>query len=238
MPQFKRFDPAALRFLKALKRNNRREWFHAHKQEYEDLLRAPMVALVERLAGDVRAFAPELVVDPRRSIFRIYRDTRFSADKRPLKTHISAHFPNREIQGTRGAGLYFEVAPGWVWIGGGLYAPETSELHAVREQIAANPRHLRAIVESPAFRRAVGPLDGERLQRVPRGFPPDHEAAEYLKFRQFIGGREFPAGLATSPRFYATLVSTFRKVAPLVKFLNDAITSQRGAHDRMAASMR
>jgi uncharacterized protein (TIGR02453 family) len=123
----------------------------------------------------------------------------------------------------QGAGLYFEVTPSWVWAGGGLYAPDTSQLQAVREHIAAHLRQFRAIVESPAFRRAVGKLEGERLQRVPRGFAADHPAAEYLRFRQLIGGRQFPAAFATAPRFYAGLLGVFRSVAPLVGFLNDAI---------------
>lgn len=230
MPQFTRFDPAAIRFLNALKRNNRREWFQPRKDEYERLLRQPMLSLVERLDGDLRKFAPELVTEPKKAIFRIYRDTRFSGDKRPYKTNIAAHFPHRDLAGTCGAGLYFEVAAGWVWIGGGLYSPQTPELHAIRERVAENPRQFRAIVESPAFRRNLGKLEGEQLQRVPHGFPKDHEAAEYLKHRQFIAGREFPQSLASSPRFYATLVSTLKQVAPLVKFLNDSIVA--GARSR------
>jgi uncharacterized protein (TIGR02453 family) len=112
-----------------------------------------------------------------------------------------------------------------VWVGGGLYAPETSQLQAVREHIATNFRQFRAIVESPAFKRTVGRLDGEQLQRVPRGFAKDHQAAAYLKYRQFLAGREFPAAFATSPRFYAGVVNVFRQVAPLTRFLNEPLQS-------------
>ncbi len=99
------------------------------------------------------------------SLYRVYRDTRFSPNKAPLKTHVAAVFPCRGLKKHQGAGLYFEVSPGGVWVGGGLYAPDTSQLHAVREHIAANHRRLRAIVEAPGFRREVGRLEGERLQR-------------------------------------------------------------------------
>ena len=116
-----------------------------------------MAALVDRLAGDFRSFAPDLVANPKTAIYRIYRDTRFSDNKTPLKTNVAAIFPCRGLPKHQGAGLYLEVAPGWVWIGGGMYSPETSQLLAVREHIAANHRRLRAIVESPAFLRAVGP---------------------------------------------------------------------------------
>ena len=221
--RFTSFSPKALSFLRALKRNNDREWFRARKDQYERLLRAPMVGLIERLAGDFPAFAPDLVASPKTSLYRIYRDTRFSDNKAPLKTHVAAVFPRRGLAKHQGAGLYIEVAPAGVWVGGGMYAPDTSQIHAVREHIAANSRRLRAIVESPGFKRAVGTLEGERLQRVPRGFPKDHDAAEYLKYRQFLAGCEFPAAFAASPRFYGGVLKVFRQVAPLIAFLNEPL---------------
>ncbi len=221
------FSPKALSFLRALKRNNRREWFKARKEQYDVLLRAPMLELIERLDEDFRGFAPDLVASPKVSLYRIYRDTRFSSNKAPLKTHVAAVFPCRGLPKHQGAGLYLEVSPGWVWVGGGMYAPETSQLHAVREHIAGNLRQFRAIVESPAFRQTVGTLDGEQLQRVPRGFSRDHEAATYLKYRQFLAGREFPATFATSASFYPGVVKVFRHVAPLIRFLNEPLQPSR-----------
>ena len=217
------FSADALAFLRALKRNNRREWFKPRKERYETLLRAPTIALVERLAVDLRSFAPDLVASEKVSLYRIYRDTRFSENKAPYKTHVAAVFPCRGLPKHQGAGLYFHVSPDEVWIGGGMYAPDTAQLHTVREHIADNVRRLRAIVESPTFRRAVGALEGERLQRTPRGFPKDHEAAEYLRFRQFLAGAEFPPPFATNPRFYHTVVKVFRSVAPLIRFLNEPL---------------
>ena len=218
-----RFTPAALKFLRALKRNNRREWFNAHRDDYEAHVRQPMTVIIERLGVDFRAFAPELVASPRVSLYRIYRDTRFSENKTPYKTHVAAVFPTRGLAKHEGAGLYFHVSPEEVWVGGGMYAPQMPQLLAVRGHIAANVKRLRTIVESPAFRRQVGQLEGERLQRVPRGFPKDHDAAEFLKFRQFLAGREFPPALATSPGFYRTLITVFRRVAPLARFLNEPL---------------
>jgi uncharacterized protein (TIGR02453 family) len=216
-------SPEALVFLRALKRNNRREWFKPRKERYEALLQAPMTALVERLAADFRSFAPDLVASPKASLYRIYRDTRFSENKAPYKTHVAAIFPSRGLPKHQGAGLYFHVSPDEVWAGGGMYAPDTSQLHAVREHIATNLRRLRTIIESPGFRRGVGKLEGERLQRVPRGFPKDHEAAEYLRYRQFLAGREFPPSFATTARFYDGILKVFRQVAPLIKFLNEPL---------------
>jgi uncharacterized protein (TIGR02453 family) len=218
-----RFPPETLKFLRALKRNNRREWFLAHRDRYERHVRQPMVEVIERLGEDFRGFAPDLVASPSSSMYRIYRDVRFSENKAPYKTHVAAMFPARGLPKHEGAGLYFHVSPDDVWVGGGMYAPQTAQLHAVREHIASNLKRFRAIVESPVFRRAVGRLEGARLQRVPRGFPKDHEASEYLKFRQVLAGRELPPSFATSPKFYAALLNVFRQVAPLVRFLNEPL---------------
>jgi len=212
---FPGFSPDALAFLRSLKRNNRREWFQPRKEKYDALIKEPMLELIGCLNEEFARFAPEYITPPHKAIYRIYRDTRFSENKAPFKTQAAAVFPCRGLPKHQGAGLYFEVTPGWVWAGGGLYAPDTSQLQAVREHVASNWQRLRAIVESPGFRRRFGRLEGERLQRIPRGFPKDHEAAEYLRHRQFIAGCEFPAAFACSPRFYAGLVEVFRCVAPL-----------------------
>jgi len=220
------FTPKTLAFLRALKRNNDRAWFHAHRADYEAHVRGPMVAIVEQLAVDLRAFAPELVADPKLSLFRPWRDTRFSHDKAPLKTNVAAVFPNRTLGRMNGAGLYFEVAPAYVWIGGGVYAPDSAQLHAVREHIAAHHRQLDSIVRSPGFKK-IGGLKGEASARMPRGFAADHPAAAYLRHKQFLGFREEPAAFAASPGFYQELLKTMRTLAPLIRFLNEPIEARR-----------
>lgn len=227
------FTPKTLSFLRALKRHNEREWFHAHRDEFEAHCRGPIIAVVEQLAKDFRAFAPELIADPKVSLFRQFRDTRFSHDKTPLKTNVAAVFPNRTLGRMNGAGLYFEVSPTYVWIGGGLHEPETSQLHLVREHIAARHRQLDAIVKSPGFRK-IGGLQGQTLTRVPRGFDKDHKAAAYLRHKQFLGFREEPAAFATSKDFYKQLVWTMKTLAPLIRFLNEPLiaagSTRRKAH--------
>jgi uncharacterized protein (TIGR02453 family) len=217
-----RFPAEGLRFLKSLKRNNRREWFLKHRDDYEAHVKAPMLAILTQLADDVHGFAPELVVGPQ-CLYRIYRDVRFSPNKAPYKTHVAASFPTRGLPRHEGAGLYFHVSPEEVWIGGGMYAPQTAQLHAVREHIVGNLRRFRAIVESPAFKRQYGPIHGEQLQRVPRGFPKDHEAAHYLRFRQFLAGCELTPTAATTPRFYPAIVAAFKQAAPFIRFLNEPL---------------
>lgn len=156
-------------------------------------------------------------------MYRIYRDTRFSADKRPLKTHAAASFPRRGLPRHQGAGLYFEVAGDWVWIGGGMWAPEPPQLLKVREHIADTWPELQTTLRKRAFRERLGELGGDTLARVPRGFPASHPAAEYLKHYRFVAGREFPAAFAHDRAFYPTLVKTFKTVMPLVRFLNEPL---------------
>lgn len=220
------FTKKTLSFLRALKRHNDRDWFRAHKDDYETHVRQPMIAVLDRLARDMKSFAPEIVSDPKVSLFRIYRDTRFSHDKRPLKTTMGAHFPDRALGRGMGAGLYFEIAPDWVWMGGGFYMPEPADLHAVREHIASTHPRLHRIATSASFTRIFGELDGARLSRVPRGYLKAHPAAHYLQFKQFLAGREFEASFAASRTFYQELLRTFRAAAPLVRFLNTPLRAR------------
>jgi len=222
-----RFTNDTLKFLRALKRNNDREWFKSRKDEYQRHVREPMLAVIAQLAHDFQRVAPEIIASPKASLYRIYRDTRFSADKSPLKTNAAAVFPWRGLAKHEGAGLYFEVAPGWVWAGGGMYAPRPPQLLQVREHIAETWPEIGRIAKSKAFVSQVKTLDGGRLTRVPRGFPADHPAAEYLKHRQFLAGRQFPPEFATHQDFYPTLLATFKAVVPLIRFLNTPLSGTR-----------
>lgn len=222
MPGTAPFAPEALAFLRALKRNNRREWFHARRGDYDRLLHAPMQAAIVRFGDEFRSFAPELMADPKRSVYRIWRDTRFSGDKRPLKTNVAAVFPHRSGTRHSSAGLYFEVSSEWVFAGGGLYMPESQGLHRIRERIAEDPGAFARIVQAPAV-VACGGLKGETLKRVPRGFAADHPAAEHLKRKQFLIWGEWPPDLATSAEFWPELLTVFRATAPLVRYLNVAM---------------
>ena len=222
-----RFPPKTLSFLRALKRNNKREWFAPRKEQFEQDVRAPMIAVVEQLARDFRTFAPELEASPKTSIFRIYRDTRFSEDKSPFKTNIAAAFRWRTLPKGQSAGLYFEVTHGWVWIGGGYYAPDTPHLVRIREHISGTYPEIQRLTRKPAFKKLFGALDGEQLSRVPRGFAKDDPSADYLRYRSFLAGREFPAAFATRPQFYPTLVTTFNTAMPLLRFLMQPIDPKR-----------
>src|SRR3990172_7699543 len=178
------FPQEGVAFLRQLKRNNNRDWFQAHRDGFARWVRAPMRELVLSLGEAFRRFAPEMVADPRVSLYRIYRDTRFSRDKSPYKTQVAAVFPVRGLPKNSGPGLYFHISPEEVLIGGGIYMPDPLLLRAVRERIAAFPREFLSIVEGKRFRKAFGELEGEQLQGMPKGFLADHEAAEYLRHKQ------------------------------------------------------
>ena len=221
-----RFTPRTLTFLRQLARHNDREWFREHRDEYEAHVKAPMIALIERLAVDLPGIAPDLVASPKSSMYRIYRDTRFSANKAPYKTHVAAIFPHRALPKHEGAGLYVHVATDQVFVGGGLYRPQPRQLHRLREHVAANSERLRALAAAPAFRRNFGELSGERLKRVPRGFAADHPAGDLLRLKQFLAGCERPAAFATGPGFYPSLLRLFSHLAPLMDFLNAPLATR------------
>ena len=216
------FPREGMAFLGRLKRNNNREWFQAHKDSYERFVRAPMADLVLAIGEAFRRFAPEMVADPKVSIYRIYRDTRFSQDKTPYKTQVAAVFPVRGLPKNSGPGLYFHIAPEEVLIGGGVYMPEPELLRVVREQLMARPKQFLAIVESREFRKAFGELEGEQLKSAPKGFPAEHPAARYLRYKQYLFGEIHPASLATSPKFLPRLLNCFEKSMPLIRFLKVA----------------
>ena len=234
-PHFFTFPEVGLRFLRRLKRNNNREWFLANKAEYEESLRKPMEDLVETLALEFARFAPEFQASPRISLYRIYRDTRFSRDKTPYKTHVAAVFPPKGLGKHDGAGFYFHISTTELLIGGGLYMPSQEDLQVVRTAIASEHQRFKAIVQDRRFRRLFGELSGEQLSRVPRGFPADHKAADYLKLKQFLAGRNLSPEVATSPGFQKTLLETFAVLTPLLRFLNEPILRSRRDTQRKAS---
>jgi uncharacterized protein (TIGR02453 family) len=229
------FPIEGLRFLRSLKSHNNRPWFQERKEIYEDAVKRPMQDLVEALAVDFGAFAPELVASPKTSIYRIYRDTRFAKDKSPYKTHIAAVFPRKGLDKHGGAGLYFHIDPKEVLIGGGVYMPEPEDLNAIRSHIAEKTRDFKKIIEGHRFRKLFGEISGEQLSRVPRGFPSDHPAAAYLRYRQYLAARTLKAEAAISPSFYETLVETFKAMMPLIRFLNDPLIRNRKVRERQDA---
>jgi uncharacterized protein (TIGR02453 family) len=223
--RFGGFPPETLRFLRQLKRNNNREWFLAHKEVYELKVKAPMTELVLALGQAMVQFAPELIVDPKRAIYRIYRDIRFSPDKRPYKTHIAAIFVPWGIPKHTGACLYFHIDPAELMIAGGVYMPDPLTLRALRQHIADNWEDLRAITNQRNFKKMLGNLQGESLVRPPSGFQADHPAIDVLRQKQFYVAQTETAELAEGPDLFPRLLALFSAMMPLVRFLNVPLQS-------------
>ena len=220
-------------FFRALERNNRREWFAPRKELFDTQIRAPMVELDTLLNERLRTFAPEHVADePAKLLYRIYRDTRFSRDKTPYKTHIGATFAHRTLPRHGGAGYYFEVSHRCVGIAGGVYMPGPEELQAIRAAIAAKPKEFLAVIENPKKQRLLGPLQGERLTRLPKAWQThaDSPAAEYLKCQQFYWYVELPSSLALTPRLPGVLIRYFRAMTEGMEWFNKAILADRRKH--------
>jgi len=223
-PPFEGFPRRGLLFLKRLKRNNNRTWFEKHKSEYEDYLKLPMQSFVFALQPRFAAFAPEFDLSPKRSVFRIYRDIRFSNDKTPYKTHIAAHFVLRaKEKGFVGSGYYFHIEPGEVFVGGGIYMPESDQLKGIRKALAERSDEFLAIVKKPSFRKQFGNIEGEKLQRIPKGYDESHPMAEWLKLKQFFVGKSLPESACSKASLVDTVASICEAADPLVKFLNRAM---------------
>ncbi len=238
------FSAATLTFLRGLKRHNERPWFEAHRAEYEAVVKDPMRELIEELDVRLARFAPEIIGDPKRSMFRIYRDIRFSADKSPYKTHASCWFYHRD--GSRavgreaaggGAGFYFQIAPGDSFIGGGMWMPPREALVTLRDAIAEDAKRFERLATDRRVQRRFGGLDEEAvLRRVPRGFAPDHPAARWLKFQSFVTGRALSDAQAVSARLPALLEADFRLMLPLVRWINQRLGLRAYSAHRDAAT--
>ena len=221
--------PEAMTFLRALIRANRRdpvearEWFQTHKAEWESELKQPMLAILRAVTEAMESFAPEHVRAPEKSFFRIYRDTRFSADKRPYKEHVAAWWSHRELEKTSGAGFYFHVSPSEVIVAAGAYMPGKDQLAAIRNWLAVHHEEFRALLEAPGLRETFEEFEGNALTRPPAGFGADHPALDLLRCRQWGLSCTLPVEVALKAGFSAEIERRFRLAAPMVAALNGAI---------------
>jgi uncharacterized protein (TIGR02453 family) len=230
---FPGFPPEGLTFFRSLKRNNRREWFQPRKHIYDETLRAPMIELVTALDAEMMKFAPAHVREPESAIYRIYRDTRFSSDKTPYKTHIAAIFPHRGLAKHSCAGLYFSVSPEEVEIAGGVYMPMPEDLRAIRLHLLDQHEEFRRIVKGRTLRGLMGELQGDHLSRVPKGFPADHPAADLVRQKQWLVYVTLEPAIATTPKLFTEVVKRIRAMAPFLAFLNTPLLAAAKASRQM-----
>ena len=230
------FTPESLKFLRSLARHNDRLWFNPRKPIYERELKAPMLALIEEINHAFEDFAPDHIRPPHKAMMRIYRDTRFAADKRPYKSNVAAWWIRAGLEKTSGAGFYFHISPKDVTIAAGIYMPTREQLLALRRYIATHHAELRALLANKKLRAAMPELETPTLTRVPRGFPPDSPAHDLLLQQRWGVSATLPADLATSPSLLKEITRRFALAAPIVHLLNTPLTAVRAP--KPAASPR
>lgn len=219
------FRPEALTFLRNLARHNDRAWFTPRKPVFEAELKEPMLAAIRKITEAMLSFAPNHVRPAEKCIFRIYRDTRFSSDKRPYKTHVAAWWTHQGLGKTSGAGYYFHVSPKELIIAAGSYMPEKEQLAAIRHWLLDNHGDFRKLIRSPKVRRTFEEFEGNALTRPPKGFPKDHPALDLIQCRQWGLAATLPASEALKPSLSATIIRHFRIAAPIVDALNTPIAA-------------
>lgn len=223
---FTGFDRSFFAFLRALKQNNNREWFMEHKAQYQQEVEAPALAFVEALAPKLKKVSPRFVADPRRSggsMFRIYRDTRFSHDKTPYKTHIGLHFwhDGSDVSGIASKlesppSFYLHLAPSEIFGGGGCWHPDPVTLRKIRLRIDAAPKEWKSVLATKMD------IEGETLKRVPAGFPADHPFAVDLMRKDHFMSENYKAAEVNSVAFVDRYVETCARMTPFMKFLTAA----------------
>ncbi len=228
---FAGFPEEMVKFFRSLKRNNRREWFQPRKPLFDQHVKAPMLELAAAINRDLAKFAPEYVTEPKNAIFRIYRDTRFSADKTPYKTHIAASFSRRGSGGLGTGGFYFSVSNETIEIAAGIYHPDRDVMLLIRNHIADTYPELNRILADKKARKLTGNLQGDALTRAPKGFDPEHPAAGLIKMKDWLFDVTLEPSLATTPKLQSEIVTRFRAMAPLIQYLNRPLLARKPVRD-------
>jgi uncharacterized protein (TIGR02453 family) len=231
---FPGFPPEMVRFFRSLKRNNRREWFQPRKHLFEQHVKEPMLDLIAAINADLARFAPDYVTEPKEAIFRIYRDTRFSADKTPYKTHIAASFSRRGGERMGLGGFYFSVSPENIEVASGIWHPEREVMLKMRNHIAETHEELRRLLADKKARKLSGELKGNSLSRSPKGFDPEHPAADLIKMKDWVLDVALDPNLATTSQLHGAIVDRFRAMAPTLEYLNRPLLMRKPAHDPFA----
>jgi uncharacterized protein (TIGR02453 family) len=220
------FSQTALKFLTGLKKNNDRTWFDARKSTYETELKAPTLAIIEEINHALAPFAPEFIRPPQKIMMRIYRDIRFSKNKQPYKTHVSAWWARQGLEKTSGAGFYFHFGPDELRIAAGCYMPEKDQLLAIRRMLLERHEELRHFMSKRYLKDKMTPFDGLKMSRGPKGFPPDHPAMYLILCRQWGISTGLPASAALGPTLIKEIVSRFKLAAPMVQLLNEPLAGK------------
>jgi uncharacterized protein (TIGR02453 family) len=219
------FESRTLLFLEALEANNKREWFKENKSRYEDDVLDVALRFIISMQEPLAEFAPRFTAVPTRvggSLMRVYRDTRFSKNKLPYKTNIGIQFRHEQAKDVHSPGYYVHIEPDELFLGVGMWRPDSDPLRGIRERIAAKPAEWHRAMDSQPFRRNFS-LGGESLSRPPRGFDKELECIEDIKRKSFIAVRELKVEDCLKPQFQRTVESSFKSAKPFMRFLCKAV---------------
>jgi uncharacterized protein (TIGR02453 family) len=230
--------PEGLAFLRNLARNNDREWFTPRKAIYEAELKEPMLSIIRKVTDSMMDFAPAFVRPAEKCLFRIYRDTRFSANKLPYKTHVAAWWSHQGLEKTSGAGYYFHVSTKEVVVAAGAYMPEKDQLAAIRHWLLDHHAEFRKLLQRPSVRKAFSVFEGNALTRPPKGFPCEHPSMDLIRCRQWGLAATLPADEALKTNFAATLIRYFKIAAPVVDALNTPIAAAQAPKRKVLFGLR
>lgn len=211
------------KFLRQLAANNEREWFNANKQRYIDEVRDPLLEFIAVIGPRLAKISRQIVADPRPvggSLFRIYRDTRFSRDKRPYKTHAGLHFRHASERDVHGPGFYLHLEPGTIFLGAGIWHPEPAALKKIRDAIATKPKVWQSVLKRVDLDEGD---DGDRLKRPPQGYDPEHPFLDDLKRKSFTSSTSFTESQAIAADFPARFAKACERKRPLMEFLSRAV---------------
>ena len=225
MPSSKHFSPALFKFLRDLKANNDRDWFKSNKERYEEVLRDPAQRFISDFGPRLAKISPHFSADPRPvggSLFRIYRDVRFSKDKSPYKTHTGIHFRHKSAKDAHAPGFYLHIEPGTVFVGLGLWHPDGPTLKKIRDHLVAQPAGWKRVLRAKRFSQHFE-LEGDSLKRPPRGYDPEHPLVEDLKRKDFIGVTRLRQSDVTGAGFLDQFTDLCRAGTPLVRYLCAAL---------------
>lgn len=220
-PRYASFEPQTLTFLDELSANNNREWFKENKSRYEEQVLDVALRFIQSMQDPLHEIAPHFVAQATRmggSLMRVYRDTRFSKNKLPYKTNIGIQFRHERAKDVHSPGYYVHIDPEQVFLGVGMWRPDSEPLRAIRERIAAKPAEWKRATSDKAYRRHFE-LAGESLKRPPRGFDKNHELIDDIRRKSFIAIRDLAREDCLSPQFQRRVESSFKTAEPFMRFL-------------------
>lgn len=219
------FSKQTMTFLRQLASHNERDWFEQRKQTYEETVRGPALQFIADIADDLAMLSPHFLAQPKKvggSLMRVYRDVRFSRDKRPYKTNVGIQFRHERGKDIHAPGFYVHVEPGECFVGMGIWRPDAPVLAKVRDNIVEQDYKWRSIISDKVFARQLG-LSGESLLRVPRGYPKDHPLVDDLKRKDFIAIARLGDEQVLSPRFRQLVMNRFKVADAFMQFLCSAL---------------